>query len=61
MKWAGIAWGAAIVLLLGYEVYAVVNIPGGTLSEWVWLHAQHPMITFAAGVITGHLFWQRRP
>ncbi len=57
---AGLAWGVAIVTLLGYEFYAVASVPGGTLSEWVWAHAQHPMISFAAGVLVGHFWWQRR-
>ncbi len=34
------AWGTAIAVLLTYELYAVIAIPHGTLSEWVWLHAQ---------------------
>ncbi len=61
MKWTGRAWGAAILLLLVYEAYAVMNAcPGDTLSEWVWLYGQHPMVSFAAGVLVGHLWWQRR-
>lgn len=61
MKSATIAWGVATAILLGYEGYAVVNsIPGDTLSEAVWMHFQHPMISFAAGVLVGHFWWQRK-
>ncbi len=62
MSKAGWAWGAGILIVLAYEAWAVMNnIPGDTLSEWVWVHAQHPMISFAAGIVIGHLFWQKKP
>ena len=56
----GLAWLIAIVLLLGYEGWAVVNrTPGDTLSEAVW-HAirERPFVPFLAGFLCGHFFWQ---
>lgn len=56
------AWMVAVVGLLAYEGYALLNgTPGDTLSEAVWRYGQHPMLAFAVGVLVGHLFWQRRP
>lgn len=61
MKRTVTAWLVAITLLLAYEGYAVLNeIPGDTLSEAVWKYGQHPMLTFAVGVVIGHLFWQKK-
>lgn len=61
MKGAGAAWAAGITLVLGYEAYAVMNsMPGDTLSEFVWRYGQHPMVSFAAGVLVGHFWWQSR-
>jgi hypothetical protein len=61
VKRAGYAWTIAILILLGYEGYAVFNnVPGDTLSEAVWKYGQHPMLAFAAGVLVGHFFWQAR-
>jgi len=60
VKRARIVWLVLLALALVYEAYAILNsIPSDTLSEAVW-DAHHPMITFAAGVITGHFFWQRK-
>jgi len=62
VKRARVAWLIAIVGLLIYEAYAVLNgVPGDTLSEAVWTYGRHPMIGFAAGVVVGHFFWQRQP
>lgn len=61
MKKTAAAWLIAIGLLLAYEGYAVFNsTPGDTLSEAVWLYGQHPLISFCAGVLVGHFWWQRR-
>lgn len=61
MKWAGFAWGAGVLIVLGYEAFAVVNAtPNDTLSEWMWRYGQHPMVAFAVGVVSGHLWWQRK-
>lgn len=60
MKKARAAWLIAIIGLLVYEAYAVLNgAPGDTLSEAVWQYGRHPMVTFAAGVLVGHFWWQR--
>lgn len=61
MKRAAIVWLVLGGLALFYEAYAVFNgIPNDTLSEAVWKYGQHPMIAFAAGVLAGHFWWQRR-
>ena len=61
MERSKIAWATAIVALLGYEGYTLLNsIPGDTLSEAVWDISKHPLIPFLAGLVCGHLFWQRR-
>lgn len=61
MKKTVLAWVIAIVGLLAYEGYAVLNsVPGDTLSEAVWKFGQHPMVAFAAGVLVGHFWWQRK-
>lgn len=59
MKPAGWAWVICIAGALVYEAYAVANsIPHDTLSEFVWENWQHPMISFAVGVLVGHFWWQ---
>ena len=61
MKKTATAWMIAIAGLLVYEAYAVLNSTlGDTLSEAVWKYGQHPLISFAVGVIVGHFWWQRR-
>lgn len=61
MKKTVVAWLVAIAFLLVYEFYAVANsVPGDTLSEAVWAYGQHPMVSFAMGVLVGHFFWQRK-
>lgn len=58
---AGWGWVAGITIVLAYAAWALMNnVPHDTLSEWVWAHP-HPMLSFAAGVVIGHLFWQRQP
>lgn len=55
------AWGIAVVGLLGYEAYTLMNaVPGDTLSEAVWEWSRHPLLPFLAGFLMGHFFWQRR-
>lgn len=60
MRWAGFAWTAGLIVVLGYEAFAVLNAtPNDTLSEFIWKYGQHPMVSFAAGVVIGHFWWQR--
>lgn len=51
-----------IVVLLGWEAYAVMNGQSGdTISEVVWTEsARHLLLPFLAGLLCGHFFWQRR-
>lgn len=59
MKKTVLAWVVGIGGMLIYEAYAVANgIPGDTLSEAVWQYGQHPMVSFAVGVLVGHFWWQ---
>lgn len=52
---------AVIVVLLGWEAYALGNrTSGDTISEIVWQATRRwPIIAFLAGVLCGHFFWQR--
>lgn len=55
-----LAWGIAIVGLLIFEAYTLLNhTPGDTLSEAVWKACQRPLVPFLAGLLCGHFFWQR--
>ena len=56
-----LAWMIAIVGLLGYEAYTLLNnVPGDTLSEAVWVVSRdYPLVPFLAGVVCGHFFWNR--
>lgn len=53
---------AAFLIIVGYDVWAVLN--GGidaTISAVVFDFAhQYPIIAFATGVLMGHLFWPVR-
>jgi hypothetical protein len=61
VKRASVAWVVAVLLLIAYEMFAVFNAaPNDTLSEAVWKYGQHPMLAFAAGVLVGHFWWQRK-
>jgi hypothetical protein len=48
--------------LLVYEFVALRNeCDGDTISEIVWTATtERPIVPFAAGVVCGHFFWQRR-
>jgi hypothetical protein len=61
MKRTRAAWVIAIVGLLVYEAYTLVNrTPGDTLSEAVWdIIYDRPLIPFLMGMIIGHFVWQR--
>ena len=49
-----------IIVVLGYDVFAVYN--GGTEASVSWQIAVYaykvPAFTFAVGFVCGHLFWQ---
>lgn len=62
VKRTTIAWVVAIVALLGYEGYTLINTtPGDTLSEAVWAVAgSYPLLPFLVGILCGHFFWQRK-
>ena len=48
--------------LVIYEWVALRNeCDGDTISEIVWTAAtERPIVPFAAGVLCGHFFWQRK-
>lgn len=50
---------AAVVALIGFDVWAYANgIPGDTISEVTRSAARrYPILPFAAGVVVGHFFW----
>ena len=46
-------------LLLAYEVVALYQNRGVTISETVWHVAyKYPLLPFAMGCLMGHFFWQ---
>lgn len=53
-------WAAAAAVAV-YEVVAIANRPDGdTISEMTWAGAKkRPLVPFLAGVVAGHLFWQK--
>ena len=55
-------WFAWLVSGLVIEIWALASqVPGRTLSEVVWyITANYPLLPLAAGLLLGHLFWQRR-
>ena len=58
MKYAGLAWAAALILLGAYEGWAF-STGGQTLSAWVWtvdLGAYGRILPLLAGVLVGHFF-----
>ena len=57
-----LAWVLVVIALLAYEAYSLVNgVPGDTLSEAVWgVSHDYPLLPFAAGIVAGHFFWQRK-
>ena len=66
MLWIFLAFGAAVVFAFSaYEVYALANAePGDTISEYFWyVSRDYPILPFmvglVAGVLAGHLWWQR--
>ena len=59
--WTGVLL-TGLSAVLAYEIQAAINVaPGDTISEIVWRAGQHPMFAFLAGVLVGHLWWQRKP
>lgn len=48
--------------LLVYEYFALRNeCEGDTISEIVWTATtERPIVPFAAGVLCGHFFWQKK-
>ena len=59
MKYTMISLGVALVLLLGWEIYTLVNeTEGDTISTTMWwLAKEYPIFSFAIGVLIGHFFW----
>lgn len=44
--------------LIGYDIYAVIREPSGTISAVLLGYARkYPSIPFCFGVLMGHLFW----
>lgn len=60
IKRATLAWVSAGAFLLAYETLALA-LKWETLSGAVWrLSHDWPLLPFAAGILCGHFFWQRR-
>ncbi len=57
LLWVGLA------CLALYELLAALRaMPGAPISELVWRWATcRPIVPFVAGMVAGHLFWQRLP
>lgn len=57
-----IVLAVAVLLLGGFEVYALLNDkPGDTISEVISWLTKHPLATllfgFGLGLLIGHWFW----
>ena len=52
--------GGAVVALLGYELWTLINkTEHDTISERIWrVSMKRPLVPFAAGLLCGHFFWQ---
>jgi hypothetical protein len=49
-KLAGLGWAAALIALLVYEGWTLVNkYQNDTISEIIWVFAQRPMVPFIFG------------
>lgn len=50
-----------LAAMLSWETYVIWrHIPNSTISECVWAAIQdRPYLPFFAGILCGHLFWQR--
>jgi hypothetical protein len=47
-----------IILVVAYELWAVITQRASTISEIVWRTSiDYPLLPFLAGVLMGHLFW----
>lgn len=61
-KLTGIFMGIALLVIIGYDVYAYSQ--GGTEGTISWqtfrLSHERPVIPFAVGFVCGHLFWQMK-
>lgn len=50
----------AIVILLGWEAYAIIAMQNATISEAVWeASSVTPLVPFLSGVLAGHLFFPK--
>ena len=47
----------ATALLIGWDIFAAIQGPGGTISEIIWDAAKYPAIPFGLGFLCGHWFW----
>ena len=51
-----------VILIMTYEVLAVIQKQGFTISEIIWfLSKDHPILAVAFGIVIGHFFWQAVP
>ena len=51
-------FGCLVMLAVAYEVAALYQRKGSTISEIVWGAHQYPILPFMLGVLCGHFFWQ---
>jgi hypothetical protein len=48
-----------VALLFLYEIVAIWENQGNTISEIVWFVTKtHPLLAFGFGLLMGHFFWQ---
>ena len=51
---------AVAVLLVAFDIVVATTGIMPTISEVAWgVAGQHPVVPFLAGVVAGHLWWQR--
>jgi hypothetical protein len=48
-----------LIVIAAYEVISLYTKCDDTISEIVWMASIKPIVPFVAGMVAGHLFWNR--
>jgi hypothetical protein len=57
---SGKAWIVPAVIWVGLVVWQVTLSLALSSSEWFMFLVDHPIVPFAGGILSGHLFWPQR-
>lgn len=54
--------GISIAIIAGYDVFVIASAGSGASISWAIISwsREHPVVSFVAGFICGHLFWSMR-